>query len=275
VEGWTPEQLTYMLKFRHPEKLLAGMPGMSESVSARVFGISPARYRRLRGAAAERVRTAAAELLADPAVAPLVQRLPFRPGQTLVGLGDSITDDLESWVEILRALIAAARPELELTVINAGVSGDCTPQLISRFLDVARSAPDWILCLAGTNDARRHGRRPVKTLVSLEETERNLVALREFAATETAANWVWLTPPPVVEERIAEHWFLGAMELAWRNHDLRAVAAAIRRQPDAVVDLQPVFGSPPDPALLLPDGLHPSLAGQSAIVRALLHHLHT
>jgi lysophospholipase L1-like esterase len=42
---------------------------------------------------------------------------------------------------------------------------------------------------------------------------------------------------------------------------------------DLLVNLQDVFGLPPDPALLLPDGLHPSLAGQTAIVRAVVETL--
>ena len=37
--------------------------------------------------------------------------------------------------------------------------------------------------------------------------------------------------------------------------------------------LQDVLGMPPDPSLLLPDGLHPSLAGQTAIVRAVVETL--
>jgi acetyl esterase/acyl-CoA thioesterase-1 len=36
------------------------------------------------------------------------------------------------------------------------------------------------------------------------------------------------------------------------------------------VDLQALFGEPPDPALLLADGLHPSLEGQKAILRAVV-----
>jgi lysophospholipase L1-like esterase len=47
----------------------------------------------------------------------------------------------------------------------------------------------------------------------------------------------------------------------------------IHRQPDPVVDLQDAFGTPPPPELLLPDGLHPSLAGQKTIVRALVETL--
>jgi acetyl esterase/acyl-CoA thioesterase-1 len=51
------------------------------------------------------------------------------------------------------------------------------------------------------------------------------------------------------------------------------VADIVRRRPEPVVDLQAVFGTPANPDLLLSDGLHPSLAGQIAIVTALVRHL--
>ena len=63
------------------------------------------------------------------------------------------------------------------------------------------------------------------------------------------------------------------MQLGWRNDDLAAVAEAVRRQPDPVVDLYALFGVPANPGWLLPDGLHPSLAGQKAIVTALIERL--
>ena len=60
---------------------------------------------------------------------------------------------------------------------------------------------------------------------------------------------------------------------AWRNDDLRAVVELVRSQQDPVVDLWAAFGEPADPALLLDDGLHPSLAGQTRIVREVLKSL--
>jgi len=47
----------------------------------------------------------------------------------------------------------------------------------------------------------------------------------------------------------------------------------VRGQTDPVVGVQAIFGVPANPDLLLSDGLHPSLAGQKAIVRALVERL--
>ena len=144
--------------------------------------------------------------------------------------------------------------------------------MIARFIGILEPQPDWIICFAGTNDARLHGHKPVKTLASIEETEKNLRALRNFAATQAPqANWVWMTPATVEEDVIANHWFLGKQnQLGWRNSDLAAIAQVMKRMGDPVVDLQAVFGNPPQAGYLLDDGLHPDIEGQKAILRAVV-----
>jgi lysophospholipase L1-like esterase len=279
LEDLSPQQFRYVLQFQHKEKTLGQIPGVNDATIAALWGIDTATYRRTRDRFAARAARAARDLLADPGLATRVDRLPFQPGDTVVGLGDSITDDDQSWLEILRHLLAHRRPQDRIEVLNEGVSGDTTSQMISRFLDTVLDEPDWILCFAGTNDARLHGRSPLKTLVSVEETAKNLRMLRHFGATQTSACWVWMTPATVIERQIANDWFLSAFELGWRNEDLAAVAAAVidvaREHGEPVIDLRAVFGMPPDRKLLLPDGLHPSLKGQKAIAMALVDTLST
>jgi acyl-CoA thioesterase-1 len=267
----TEEQRARLLQFQHPEKVLAAYRGspLSEAELASILGVEPALYHRVRQRSQERVAAAAQQILTDPSLARAVDRLPFGRGDTVVGLGDSITDDEQSWLEILRELLILRRPGDGIRLINAGISADTTAQIIARFLEVRRLRPDWIICLAGTNDARRHGYPEALAVASLEQTAQNLRALRQLAA-RTEARWIWITPPPVIEEQVVTDWHLGPLELSYRNHDLAAIAALIRQFSDPVVDLQRVFGDPVDRDLLLPDGLHPSLAGQVAIVTALI-----
>jgi lysophospholipase L1-like esterase len=61
----------------------------------------------------------------------------------------------------------------------------------------------------------------------------------------------------------------------WRNADLAEVAKLAREVAgeDPLVDLWEVFGDPASPEFLLPDGLHPSLAGQKATAVALVERL--
>jgi lysophospholipase L1-like esterase len=56
----------------------------------------------------------------------------------------------------------------------------------------------------------------------------------------------------------------------WRNTDVRAFADAMRGLDGTLIDLVATFGAPADPALQGADGIHPTLAGQSAIVRSLV-----
>jgi len=270
---FTADQLEFLVQFLHPDKVHRWSTTVDDRVNAAIFGVDVTEYRALRERFANRVRTAAMELLADADFARRVDKLPFAPGSVVVGLGDSITDDYQSWFEILTDLFRPRRPKEGIQFINAGISGDTTSQMITRFLEIVTAKPHWIIAMPGTNDARRHGEKPTKTLVSIEETEKNIAMLRNYAATQTKARWVWMTPATVIPEKIAAHWMIGVGQMTWRNEDLAAIAAVLRRQPEPVVDLQKVFGNPANPKLLMDDGLHPNLAGQKAIVRALIQRM--
>lgn len=270
------EQLTYAIQFYHPEKMLSQLPGVqNEATLAALLGIEVDLYRQIRDRFALNARETAQTLLADAEFCHWVDRLPFAPGAVVVGLGDSITDDRQSWLEILRHLLDLRRPDDGIEVVNAGISGDTTTHIISRFFEVAQRQPDWILCLVGTNDVRRHGFPPNQVLVGLAETARNLQHLRDLATRQTRSRWVWMTPATAIEAQIEADWALGPIQERWLNADLVAVANLVRQQPDPVIDLQAIFGMPPRPELLLSDGLHPSLAGHREIATALVETLAT
>lgn len=280
-EGKSPDALTradleYVVQFQHPEKMLARLPTQPEITDAMVapfFGLQTQAYTEIKAGFAMRARDAAADLLENFDLRERVDRLPFGRGETVVGLGDSITDDLQGWFEILANLVEVRRPQDEIRFVNAGISGDTTSQIISRFLGVIQERPAWILSMMGTNDVRRHGEDPTKILVSHDETEANLRMIRNFATKQTNASLIWMTPPPVIEERNSESPFLAPQQLMWRNEDLEEVAGIVRDLDDPVIDLQDVMRKPVDPELLLPDGLHPSLEGQQAIATALVERL--
>jgi acyl-CoA thioesterase-1 len=270
---FTAEQTEFLIQFLHPEKTMPWALGLDANLLAPLYGVDVPTYSAIRQQFAKRVCEAAREHLADSSFARRVDKLPFAPGSVVVGLGDSITDDYQSWLQILRELLMLRRGQDAIQVINAGVSGDTTSQIITRFLGVVNLKPDWIISMIGTNDARLHGHSATKCVVSIEETEKNLEMLRSYAASETNARWVWITPAPCIPEKLSAHWWMAAVEVMFRNEDSAAVAELIRRQPGVCVDLQPVFGLPANPALLMDDGLHPNLAGQKAIVKALVEQL--
>ncbi len=266
-------QQEQMLQFLHPEKILAFLPSLDERQISALFGLDVETYQAIKRRFAAQAREAAQELLADPVFATHVDHLPFRPDATIIGVGESTTDDLLSWLEILRHLLEERRPQDQVRVINAGITFQTTTQVLSRFPAILQQQPDWIICLLGTNDTARYGQAPNKTQVSLLETRNNLETMRTQAARQTETRWVWITPPLVMEERVGAHLPWQLMQVTWRNEDLFALGDFPQLKFDPVIDIQPIFGGPATLDLLGPDGVHPSLAGHKAIVKALVEDL--
>ena len=257
-----------LVQFTHLEKTYGYLPGMGDATVAALFGLDEAAYQGARRHFDENARLAAIELLEDPYFAERVDRLPFRPEDNLVGAGDSFTDDLQSWLEILRHLLAVRRPGDGIRITNAGVSAQTSAMALRRFVPLVTQGPDWIVCFLGGNDATRVGPEPNQPQVSLEETARNLEAMRRMAATLADARWVWITPPTFHEKRAGAYPPFRMGHSHWRNEDVLAVGDFIREQEGPVVDVQALFGTPADPELQGPDGVHPSLTGQKAIAKA-------
>src|ERR1700730_12381136 len=204
------ELLEYTIQFTHFEKTLAQWPGMSDTVSATLFGIDVDMYHEIKASFTRNARQAAEELLNDEELAARVDRIPFAAGSKVVAVGSSATADYQSWFEILRHIFELRRPQDDIRFVNAGVSGDTTAHLMIRFLSVVRERPDWVIFHINANDARRHGLSPTKCLVSVEETEKNLEMLRHYVSSQTSAKWLWMTPTGVIEKRIVEFPTLSA-----------------------------------------------------------------
>lgn len=265
--------LEYTIRLMHLEKTLALLPGVNDTVVATLLGTDLATYHEIQEGLRAQVLQTARDLLADNAFAALVDRLPFAPGAKVIGFGSSTTDDSLSWLELLRAVMEQRRPQDRVRFINAGVSGDTTTHEIARMNTVTSEHPDWIICHISSNDGRRHGTSPIKPLVSPEETAKNLVMLRHFASSQTTARWVWMTPTPLLEERVAEFPLFQASQVRFFSQDTARIVDLVLKQPDPVVNLWELFGQPTDPELVFWDGLHPSLQGQKRILRALVSKL--
>ncbi|MCW2860961.1 MAG: Lysophospholipase and related esterase-like protein [Actinoallomurus sp.] len=255
-----------LIRFQHPEKVLPYLGKLSDHRLAALFGLDPDVYRRLRHDHHEQARSAAVDLLDDPRFAAEVDRLPFAPGQHVVAIGESTTDDLLSWFEILRHVLDLQRPDHGITLTNLAVSGHTTTQALTTLPVVSFHRPDWVLCMLGTNDAQRVGAADGPTLVSLTETERNLRALRDLMR-RLPARWVWITPPRVEEALVAAYQPFQRAGITWANPDLDAVAQVMLKQGDLAVDARHVVTRQP---FHLDDGLHLSLAGQQAVTAALV-----
>lgn len=264
--------LEKLIRFQHPEKVLGYLGALDDARLATLFGLETDAYLRVRHDHEEQARQTASELLDDPAFAEKVDRLPFAAGQRVVAVGESTTDDLLSWFEILRHLLALRRPDDGIVLVNAAVSGQTSAQALSGSPGVAFQRPDWVLCMLGANDVRRFGGPGGPILVSLPETERALGALRDVVTARTGARWVWVAPSPVDEERVAAYQPFVRGGFSWSNRDLAPVTAFLATQPEPVIDGGSAFAEEGVDAHL-DDGVHLSLAGQRALAVAVVETL--
>jgi len=122
---------------------------------------------------------------------------------TIIGLGDSITeattqmpDENKRWLSVLKVKLAAAFPDTEFKVINAGIGGNSAREAMARFeRDVLAHDPDWVVLEFGGNNsdpdnpARRVGLEEFKTLLK-----------RYQAALPSKTKTIIVTFPPVLDD---------------------------------------------------------------------------
>lgn len=111
----------------------------------------------------------------------------------IVFAGDSTTDANKGedgigngYVRLVRNALIAFRPNEEFTVINAGISGNKSADLLERWdRDVTAYDPDIVFCMIGINDVWRHFDYldPSDRFVSAKVYEKNLEAICEKAKT--------------------------------------------------------------------------------------------
>lgn len=234
-----------------------------------LHGVTPARYSAIVRRVRQETVDHAIALITDTEFLEALRRLRSGSDRLAVALGDSITADRGSWLSILS--VAGSLTGRPMSWINAGVSGDTTTHGLARFdLGVASYRPETVVILLGTNDARRSRLVPGPPLISPATTQENLRRLVEFA--RSAARTVVLVTPPPIDPALLDVWQF-ELDATWRAEDLDTVADAVRRVAaetgSILVDLWPDFGAAPE-QLHLPDGLHPSAAGQRAIARRLV-----
>ncbi|MGO6667763.1 SGNH/GDSL hydrolase family protein [Rhizobium leguminosarum] len=262
------EQVRWLLKVIQPERTLASFPGgasFGQEAHAALLGLPVEIYAVELGRMQQEASEAAGALLADQAVASMVDRLPLRKGASVVAFGDSLTSEPQSWAVILREMLAMRRGTDRISLTISAVAGETTTHGLVRAGQIANSRPDWVLFLFGTNDARTQGSHPTKTLVHHEETARNIAELRQRVSRETTASCVWITPPAVNEAQVAAHGGLAKFGVRFRNEDLERVAKIVRDGDGRVIDAFSALGSPPPSDLLMGDGLHFTLAGQKRL----------
>lgn len=249
-----------------PCKSLTGV-----ELRAELFGCTPEELMQIDAGLESIVQVAGTELLADAEFRAAVDRLRVAPGDVVVTIGDSITADRLSWAEILGQVLVARLATVELA--NLAVSGGTSADMLGRISAVIDRAPDWVIMMIGTNDARRHGPGGDARMVSTSETLRNVEQFVAVVTEQTAARVTLLTPPPIDEQQAIGCKRFSDAQISWRADDVAELAALLLERHPNAIDLHSRRPGYAIDELLGPDGVHPTALGQRELAGALVAQL--
>ncbi|MEV4415053.1 SGNH/GDSL hydrolase family protein [Catellatospora sp. NPDC049609] len=200
----------------------------------------------------------------------------FEQGQRVVFIGDSITDCGRrdhaapygnGYMSLVQAFVTAAHPELGLTWVNRGISGDTVRDLAARWeTDVIEQRPDWLSVKIGINDVWRFFQDRADQAVPIGEYEATLRTLLADAVKRTGCRLILADPYLIESDRDDPQY---TMTAAYADV-VKALAAEFgaRHVPvQAAFDRALTTTTPADWAH---DRIHPNLAGHAVIARAFL-----
>ena len=201
----------------------------------------------------------------------------FKAKQTIEFIGDSITDcDKDDpafkplgngYVRYVNHLLLTGYPELDLSVINKGVSGNRVTDLRSRWkTDVLDINPDWLFIYIGINDVWRYYEGDREEAVDLPEFENTYRQLIKGAQTNTNTNVRLVSP--FLAEKDPEDAFRRKLGLYQEVIDKLGTIFEL-----PVIHLQPAFDwamlSKPT-SVWTSDRVHPTEAGHMLIALTIL-----
>jgi lysophospholipase L1-like esterase len=263
----------YLLQFLNLEKRFPLLPGIKNPEAiANLIGIDESELDKLRNLFSENAKQAALELMNEEEISDSFDNLPFRENETIISLGDSMTDDLQGWFSIFSHLLEIAKPEAGYSFINSGISYDTSSDALRRLhRDVLSHDPDWVIVALGTFDAIRLDIAPDRTLMPLSETWENLTTISSAIRQVTDNPVIWISPPPVIPGLLDE---MELFDFDINEKDLFSIREVIAGKEGYIVD--PAgrrMGNPPEAWYYLSDGINPSLSGHTNTVRELLKSL--
>lgn len=201
----------------------------------------------------------------------------FKPKSVIEFIGDSITDcDRQTdehaplgngYVHEIHRLLQACYPELQLTILNMGISGDRVIDLKARWKpDVLDVNPDWLFIYIGINDVWRFFDGNRDQAIALPEFENTYRQLINGSRASSQAN-LRLVSPFLAEKNPSDPF---RSKLAQYQEVINALGTEFELP---VIHLQPAF----DWAMLskpasywTADRVHPTPEGHMLIALTIL-----
>lgn len=260
----------FIVPFFHFQKRFPLMPGKNEeNIEAKILGINNEDLKSARIKAQNNAKKAALELLKEEKIIEIIDNLPFDGNETIIGFGDSTTEDDQGWFQILKEILEITIDNAQFNFINAGISGNTTSEALRRVdRDILLHEPEWVIINLGTFDLQRLNIAQHRTLLPLSETWENLNSIQEVLTDNISNEIVWITPTPIISELIEAHPFY---EFIIENKEVNQLLDIIAGKKGLIVDPQGKrMGKKPDPWNYISDGLNHSLIGHINTTRELL-----
>lgn len=268
------QQLLRQAQFFHPQKKYAFLRGGNNPAAhAALFGVRESFYQSLLDEFDRNVASACEQLCQNKQFRDNIINLDIPAEGSIVVIGDSLTDDSQSWFSILQRTFQTLRPQDKIKFHNHAVSGDGTPHLQWSVIEALQHQASVYFVFTGTNDGRIQGYEHGHTLTSLSESERNIKQTLAFIEKRNTNPWIWLTPVGSDTKRINEHEFFKPLEATWDNQHINQVANIIAEHAPICLDLRPDFTPIVDSTLMDEDGLHWSIEGQKLVTQLIVDHL--
>ena len=208
------------------------------------------------------------------------ERFVLQDGQTVVLIGDSITDcgrrgeqapTGNGYVRMVEGLAAAKYPARRIRFVNAGISGDTIAHLAARWEhDVLAERPDWLSVSIGVNDVwhRLEGKADGVPVDQFTAVYREL--LERTRAKLSGCGLVLMTPGVIGEDPASE----GNQALA---PYVQAVGKLAGKFNGFCVDIHGAFLAAIQVGAgrkWTTDGVHPNAAGHGLMALTWLKALH-
>src|SRR5690625_1927271 len=238
------------------------------------MGLETEELLKLRSLYEENARQAAAELLKEENIFDWTDELPFQPGDTIVALGSSTTDDLQGWFTILKHVLDIALDDPDFKFINAGMPNNTTTDALRRInRELLSHEPDWVFVDLGLFDAQRLSYTPSKTLIPLSETWEYLTSIDDVIETITENPPIGIVHAPVIPGCLDE---VELSDFDISDHDLSRIRMIITGKRGYIGDpLGHRMGNPPEAWYYLSDGISHTLSGHVNTVKETLKSLAT
>lgn len=193
-------------------------------------------------------------------------------GKTIAFIGDSITSDRCSYLNILRELYKECE---DVSFVDAAISGDKSDDAVMKFyIRCMNFKPDVVHILIGTNDLRHNDDKNGMSALSLHDYRRNL-SYMIHVLKEAGIPVVVSQISPVINERLKKRFPEDNWKYVYDEiRELNKIVCEVAEESGAKVNaMEKIYAQYEAGELLLQDGLHLNEKGQYLLAKNVLESL--